>query len=89
MAVSEEKRRKGKAARDKGSRGERLLRDELRALGFTEVTRGFVWNHTSDLVGLKGIHVEAKRIGASSVLEEASSPGNIICPRQAILAILS
>lgn len=44
----------------KGERGERLLRDELRDYGFEDVTRGFVWNHTSDLVGLKGIHVEAK-----------------------------
>lgn len=44
----------------KGERGERLLRDALRDHGFEDVTRGFVWNHTSDLVGLKGIHVEAK-----------------------------
>ena len=53
MAVSEEKRRKGKAARDKGARRERELRDILRSYGFTEVTRGFVWNNTSDLIGLK------------------------------------
>lgn len=74
MAVSEEKRKKGKAARDKGSRGERMLRDELRALGFTEVTRGFVWNHTSDLVGLKGIHVEAKfceKLNIRNALDQA------------------
>ena len=50
----------GKASRDKGARGERLLRDELRDHGFEDVTRGFVWNHTSDLIGLPGIHIEAK-----------------------------
>lgn len=50
----------GKASRDKGGRGERLLRDELRDHGFEDVTRGFVWNHTSDLVGLPHIHVECK-----------------------------
>lgn len=52
--------KRGKASRDKGARGERLLRDELQNYGFDEVTRGFVWNHTSDLVGLPHIHVEAK-----------------------------
>lgn len=50
----------GKASRDKGARGERMLRDELRDHGFEDVTRGFVWNHTSDLIGLPGIHIEAK-----------------------------
>lgn len=50
----------GSKERNKGARGERMLRDELQALGFDEVTRGFVWNHTSDLIGLEGIHVEAK-----------------------------
>jgi hypothetical protein len=50
----------GKASRDKGARGELLLRDALREHGFENVTRGFVWNHTSDLVGLPDIHVEAK-----------------------------
>ena len=50
----------GAKERDKGARGERMLRDELHRLGFEEVTRGFVWNHTSDLIGLEGIHVESK-----------------------------
>ncbi len=50
----------GLKEREKGARGERMLRDELRALGFEEVTRGFVWNHTSDLVGLEDIHPEVK-----------------------------
>ena len=50
----------GKASRDKGARAERMLRDELRDHGFEDVTRGFVWNHTYDLVGLPHIHVECK-----------------------------
>ena len=50
----------GKASRDKGARGERMLRDALREREFDEATRGFVWNHTSDIVNLKDIHVECK-----------------------------
>ena len=50
----------GLKEREKGARGERMLRDELQKLGFEEVTRGFVWNHTSDLIGLEDIHVECK-----------------------------
>ena len=50
----------GNKERLKGRYGEYKLRDRLRELGFDDVTRGFVWNHTSDLVGLEGIHVECK-----------------------------
>lgn len=50
----------GNKERLKGRYGEYQLRDRLRELGFDDVTRGFVWNHTSDLVGLEGIHVECK-----------------------------
>lgn len=59
----------GKVSRDKGARGERMLRDELRDHGFEDVTRGFVWNHTSDLVGLPGIHVEAKFVERLNIRE--------------------
>lgn len=52
--------KRGRASRAKGARRERELRNKLRELGFEEVTRGFVWNHTSDLIGLEGIHVECK-----------------------------
>jgi Holliday junction resolvase len=52
--------KRGRASRNKGARRERELRDKLRELGFEDVTRGFVWNRTSDLVGLEGIHVECK-----------------------------
>jgi len=63
----------------KGERGERLLRDELHRLGFEEVTRGFVWNHTSDLVGLEGIHVEAKfceKLNIRAALAQAEEEAN-------------
>ena len=50
----------GLKEKEKGARGEKMLRDELRRFGFGEVTRGFTWQGTSDLVGLPGIHVECK-----------------------------
>ena len=37
-----------------------MLRDVFRFHGFDKATRGFVWNHTSDVIGLPGIHVECK-----------------------------
>ena len=52
--------KRGKASREKGARRERELRDILQGYGFEDVTRGFVWNHTSDLIGLPHIHVECK-----------------------------
>ena len=50
----------GNKERLKGQRGEYQLRDKLRELGFEDVQRGSVFQHTSDLTGLEGIHVEAK-----------------------------
>ena len=50
----------GSKERNKGARGERLLRDFLRAAGLDEVKRGFTYLHQSDLVGLLGIHIECK-----------------------------
>lgn len=55
-----EAQKRGKASREKGARRERELVEVLHNLGFEDVQRGFVWNHTSDLVGLEGIHVECK-----------------------------
>ena len=64
----------GLKEREKGARGERMLRDKLHELGFEEATRGFVWNHTSDLIGLKGIHVECKfveKLNIRNALDQA------------------
>ena len=55
-----EAQKRGKASREKGARRERELVEVLHGLGFEDVQRGFVWNHTSDLVGMEGIHVECK-----------------------------
>lgn len=44
----------------KGERGERIVRDKLRELGFPDVSRGSVFQGTSDLVGIPGIHPEVK-----------------------------
>lgn len=58
----------GKSQRDKGARGERLLRDFLNDHGL-HVRRGFTFHHESDLVDLTGIHVECKRVERSTPLE--------------------
>lgn len=55
-----EKKDQGRASRNKGKRGELELVHYLRDRGF-EVRRGKVFYGESDLVGLDGIHVEAKR----------------------------
>lgn len=49
----------GKRERDKGARGERMLRDYLNSFGVA-VKRGYVFLRQSDLVGLQGIHIECK-----------------------------
>ncbi len=51
--------KKGKASRDKGVRGERLLVHFLKDHGF-DVKRGMVWLKQSDVIGLDGIHIECK-----------------------------
>ena len=50
----------GNKEREKGARGERMLRDVFKAHGFDEAQRGSVFTHTSDVIGLPGIHVECK-----------------------------
>lgn len=53
---------RGRGARNKGANGERELASLLRDMWGYEVHRGKVFYHESDLVGLKGIHVECKRV---------------------------
>lgn len=57
----DEKKKKGKASREKGKRGELELMHILRDFYGYPVRRGYVFQHESDLVGLQGIHVECKR----------------------------
>lgn len=55
-------KKRGKSSRNKGSRAELELAKVLRErYGCSEVRRGYVFHHESDLVGLYGIHVECKR----------------------------
>ena len=49
----------GKAEREKGARGERMLKEFLNSLGLS-VRRGYVFLKQSDLVDLPGIHIECK-----------------------------
>lgn len=49
----------GNKERNKGARGERLLRDYLNSFGLA-VRRGFVFHRESDVVGMQGIHIECK-----------------------------
>ena len=53
----------GKKERDKGKRGERLLRDLLRLNGYPEARRGQQFSGTetsADVVGVPGLHIECK-----------------------------
>lgn len=49
----------GKASRDKGARGERMLRDIFNFHGYG-TRRGCCFLHEADVIGLPGIHVECK-----------------------------
>lgn len=51
----------GRGSRNKGANAERELAKILSELTGMEIRRGQVFNHEPDLVGLDGIHVEAKR----------------------------
>ena len=59
MATERDMKKAGKAARDKGSRFERELSKLFNEHGFS-THRGYVFHKQSDVVGLLGIHVEAK-----------------------------
>lgn len=52
----------GKSSQIKGKRGELELANLIRDMWGYEVKRGQVFNGQSDLVGLKGIHPEVKRV---------------------------
>ena len=56
----------GKKEREKGARGERLLKEYLNSFGLT-VKRGYTFLKQSDLIDLPGIHVECKFVEKLSV----------------------
>lgn len=59
----------GKASRDKGARGERELAGILNEMGINDAHRGYVQFKQSDLVGIKGIHPEVKRVEKLNIHE--------------------
>lgn len=58
--------KRGKSAKDKGARGERLLVHFLEKFGLS-TRRGMVWLSQSDVIGLDGIHIEVKNVEALNV----------------------
>ena len=69
----------GKREKDKGARGERQLVKYLQQFGL-DVKRGFVYLHQSDLVGLKGIHIECKfveKLNVRAALNQATEEAEI------------
>lgn len=68
-----------RSQRDKGARGERLLKEFLNGFGLG-VKRGYVFLHQSDLVGLPGIHVECKfveKLNVRQALKQATEEAKI------------
>lgn len=57
-----EAERRGRAARNKGAVAERELANLLRDMYGCPTHRGKVFYGESDVVGLDGIHIEAKRV---------------------------
>ena len=70
---SKEMKRRGRASKDKGARGERMLSAFLNSFGL-HTHRGYVHCGQSDLVDLLGIHVECKfteRLNVRAAMEQA------------------
>lgn len=66
-------KKRGKASKDKGARGERMLSAFLNSFGL-HTHRGYVHCGQSDLVDLLGIHVECKnveRLNVRAAMEQA------------------
>lgn len=61
MIKQTDKKKRGKASRNKGANAERELAKLLQKELNMEIRRGQVFNHEPDIVGLTGVHVEVKR----------------------------
>ena len=57
-----EKSKQGKRSRERGKRAELELANLIRDVWGYDTHRGKVFYHESDVVGLKGIHMEVKRV---------------------------
>lgn len=61
--MSIENVKRGRASRNKGARGERELAKKLsELLKLDNIRRGMVFCNESDVIGLKGVHIECKRV---------------------------
>ena len=72
--MDEKKRKQGKASREKGARFERELAKLFNEYGFN-THRGYVQFKQSDVIGLEGIHIEAKaveRLNLWAALQQAT-----------------
>ena len=70
---SKDLKKRGKASKDKGARGERMLSAFLNSFGL-HTHRGYVHCGQSDLVDLLGIHVECKfveKLNVRAAMEQA------------------
>lgn len=70
---SKDVKKRGKASKDKGARGERMLSAFLNGFGL-HTHRGYVHCGQSDLVDLLGIHVECKfveKLNVRAAMEQA------------------
>ena len=61
MIRQTDKKKRGKAARNKGANAERELANLIKDMWGYPTRRGKVFNGESDVVGLDGIHIECKR----------------------------
>ena len=61
MIRQSDKKKRGKAARNKGANAERELANLIRDMWGYPTHRGKVFYGESDVVGLDGIHIECKR----------------------------
>lgn len=64
-----DKRKQGKASREKGKRRELELVHILRDQYGYNVRRGYVFQHEPDVIGLEGIHIEVKAVERLNVRE--------------------
>lgn len=74
-----DRKKKGKASRNKGARGERELSNILRDFYGYDTRRGYVFHHESDVVGLSGVHIEVKRVerlNISTAMKQAVNEAN-------------
>lgn len=80
MIKQTDPKKRGKAARNKGKRGELQLAHLINDMWGYKVRRGKTYYHESDVVGLKGIHIECKcvdKLNIWSAMQQAIEEAKI------------